>query len=77
MNDLQTLETTVLKANIMGGMNEYIKEQGDDDLWDIWIEVFPDECSEDELMEMAKCNSIWLDVVERFAYCCRTLGILR
>lgn len=70
-------EMKMLKANIMGGMNEYIKEQGDDDLWDIWIEVFPDECSEDELMEMAECDAVWLDVVERFAYCCRTLGILK
>lgn len=69
-------EMTMLKANIMGGMNEYIKEQGDDDLWDIWIEVFPDECSEDELMEMAKNDSIWLDVVSRFAYCCKTIGVI-
>ena len=69
-------EMTMLKANLMGGMNEYIKELGDDDLWDIWIEVFPDECSEDELMEMAESDSIWLDVVQRFAYCCKTAGIL-
>ena len=69
-------EIKILRANIMGGMNEYIKEQGDDDLWDIWIEVFPDECSEDELMEMAESDTIWLDVVDRFAYCCRQLGII-
>lgn len=61
-------EMKMLKANIMGGMNEYIKEQGDDYLWELWIEVFPDECSEDELMEMAENDGIWLDVVSRFAY---------
>ena len=69
-------EMTMLKANIMGGMNEYIKELGDDDIWDIWIEVFPDECSEEELMEMAKNDSIWLDVVNRFAYILKQLPIL-
>ena len=63
-------EMVMLRANIMGGMNEYIKAQGDDDLWDCWIEVFPDECSEDELMEMADNDAVWLDVVNRFAYCC-------
>jgi len=71
-----TNEMVMLKANIMGGMNEYIKEQGDDDLWDIWIEVFPDECSEDELMEMAENDSIWYDVVNRFAYILKQLPIL-
>ena len=70
-------EMKILKANLMGGMNEYIKALGDDDLWDIWIEVFPNECSEDELMEMAECDAVWFDVVERFAYCCKTAGILK
>jgi len=60
-------EIVMLKANIMGGMNEYIKEQGDDDLWDEWIKVFPDECSEDELIEMAENDDIWLDVINHFA----------
>ena len=68
-------EITMLRANLMGGMNEYIKELGDDDLWDIWIEVFPDECSEDELMEMAENNSIWLDVVDHFGYILKQLPI--
>jgi len=67
-------EMKILKANIMGGMNEYIKEQGDDDLWDLWIRVFPDECSEDELMEMAENNSIWLDVVNHFNECLKWMN---
>lgn len=66
-------EIVMLKANIMGGMNEYIKEQGDDDLWDFWITVFPDECSEDELMEMAENDSIWFDVVNHFNECLKWL----
>lgn len=63
-----TNEMKVLRANIMGGMNEYIKELGDDDLWDIWIEVFPDECSEEELMEMAEDEDIFTNVIHHFSY---------
>ena len=61
-------EMTILKANIMGGMNEYIKEIGNDDLWDLWIAHFPDECSEEELMEMAKDDEIFRDIVTWFGY---------
>ena len=71
-----TDEMKVLRANIMGGMNDYIKELGDDDLWDVWIRVFPDECSEEELMEMAEDDIIWLEVIENFAYCCRLAGAI-
>ncbi len=59
-------EMKILRANIMGGMNEYVKAQGDDDLWEEWISVFPDECSEEELMEMAKNGMIFEDVVSHF-----------
>ena len=64
-------EIIILRANIMGGMNEYIREIGDEDLWELWIEVFPDECSENELMELAEDETIWLDVIKRFAWCCK------
>ena len=69
-------EMVMLKANLMGGMNEYLKELADDDVWAMWISVFPDECDEDTLMEMAEDDEIWLDVVNKFARCCRCLGII-
>ena len=71
MSDLQ-----ILRMNILGGMNEYVRELGDEDLWEIWIEVFPDECDEDELAEIAGDDSIWLSCVERFAYVCKQAGII-
>lgn len=67
---------TLLRANLMGGMNEYIKEKADDLVWDAWTQVFPDECDEDILMEIAEDDEIWLDVINRFAFCCRRLGII-
>lgn len=69
-------EEILLKANMMGGMNEYIKEIGDDDIYDMWIEVFPDECDEETLMEMAKDEEIWKSVVNRFADCLRAADLI-
>lgn len=66
----------ILRANIMGGMNSYLEMQEDDDIWELWIEVFPDGCSEDELMEMADNDAVWFDVIDRFAYCCRQMGVI-
>jgi len=69
-------EDILLKANIMGGMNEYVKKIGDDDIYDMWIQVFPDECDEDELMEMAEDDEIWKSVVNRFADCLRVANLI-
>ena len=63
------MDIITLRANIMGGMNEYIKELGDEVIYMKWIMVFPDECDEDELMEMAEDEEVWLDVVKCFARC--------
>lgn len=63
------MDTITLRANIMGGMNEYIKDLGDETIYMKWIMVFPDCCQEDELMEMAEDEEIWLDVVKCFARC--------
>ena len=68
---MNSSEIKMLRANIMGGMNEYIKGQGDDDLWSEWIEVFPDECSEEELMEMAESENIFREVTSHFEYLIR------
>lgn len=46
----------VLRANILGGMNDYILNVvGDEDTFDIWwTDGVPDECDENELMEIAE-----------------------
>ena len=73
----ETYDDVMLKANIMGGMNEYIKNIGDDDVYDIWISVFPDCCDEEELMEMAKDEDTWLAVVNCFARCLKFADMLK
>ena len=62
-------ETIMLRANIMGGMNEYIKELGDEIIWMKWICIFPDGATEEDLIEMAEDEDIWLEVVKCFARC--------
>ena len=61
--------TVILRANIMGGMNQDIVDLGDEDIYMKWIMVFPDGCEEDELIEMAEDEEIYLDVVECYARC--------
>lgn len=62
-------ETIMLKANIMGGMNEYIRDLGDEVIWMKWICIFPDGATEEDLMEMAEDEEIWFEVVKCFARC--------
>lgn len=45
----------LLRANLLGGMNSYILELGDEDIYDVWFaEGVPDECDIDTLMSIAK-----------------------
>jgi len=66
----------ILRMNILGGMNEYVRELGDEDLWELWIEIFPDECDEDELREIATDDELWLDCVKVFANVCISRQVL-
>ena len=49
-------ELTLLRANILGGINEYIKETMEsDEQWIFWVTYgLPDECDEETLMEIAE-----------------------
>ena len=69
-------DTILLRANLMGGMNEYIKEIGDEEIYDLWVQVFPDECDEETLMEIAEDDEIWLCVVNRFAACLKIVKLI-
>ena len=49
-------ELTLLRANILGGLNEYIKETIiSDEQWIFWVTYgLPDDCDEETLMEIAE-----------------------
>jgi len=62
-----------LRCNILHQMNEYILLWGDEDIIDEWIEVFPDECSIEELKEIAEKDHLWLECIKNFDYCCEII----
>lgn len=56
-----------LRMNILGGMNELIKEIGDENIWERWIETMPDEATEDDLKFIAKDKELWALVTREFS----------
>jgi len=57
----------ILKANILGGMNEYIHEIGDEDVLNDWYAYgIPDGCTEEMLMDFAGDERIFMNIVDVF-----------
>lgn len=59
------------RANLIGGMNAYIEDLGDENIYAEWLATYPDGATEDDLMEMAEDNIYWLDIVTAFERCVR------
>lgn len=60
-------EALILRANLLGGMDSYIKELGDEDLWMKWIALgVPDECDEDTLMSIANDEPEFVRITKMF-----------
>ena len=52
----------VLKMNLLGGMNDYIcNELGDEEAWMRWINIVPDQCTEEDLEYIASDKMLWVD----------------
>jgi hypothetical protein len=61
-------EIKQLRMNIMGGMNAYVHELGDEDLLDYWYRNgLPDPATEEMIADDAEDDGIWCDVVQAFA----------
>lgn len=63
-------EVRVLKANILGGMDTYIREVvGDDEITDVWNSYgVADEADEEELIEEAENG--FIDIIHTFYQLC-------
>lgn len=60
-------EALILRANLLGGMDSYVKELGDEEIWMDWItEGIPDECDEETLMEIAEDESEFIRITRVF-----------
>lgn len=61
-------EIKQLRMNLMGGMNAYVIELGDEDLLDYWRRNgLPDPVTEEMIADDAEDDDIWSDVVQAFA----------
>lgn len=63
-------EMITLKANILGGMHEYVKHINDERAYDLWIELaVPDEPREEDFIDIAEDMGLWIDCVKTFNTC--------
>lgn len=64
-------EVTLLRANLLGGMDTYIREViGDEYILEHWLEEgIPDDCDQDELMNIAEDNGEFCRMVNVFNRC--------
>ena len=67
-------ENLVLKMNLLGGMNQYVIDLGDEEAWLWWIELVPDEATEDDLEFIANDRELWTDVCRLFGKIVRMYG---
>ena len=64
-----------LRANVLGGMNEYVKCFNDETTYyDYWIEIVPDECTEEDLMDIAESDEDFNDVCILFSKLIKVYG---
>ena len=59
-------EFKVLRMNLVGGMNEYVKCMNDENAYMAWIMIAPDEATEEDLQDIADDDKIFQEVVELF-----------
>jgi hypothetical protein len=65
-------EKTILRMNLLGGMNAYILDNVDDEeiIVDDWFAYgVPDEATEDDLQTIAEDEGLWLEAVASFNRC--------
>lgn len=63
-------EKTILRMNILGGMNQDIINLGDEEIWLEWIALgVPDEATEEDLQSVAEDDELYFEVCEIYAKC--------
>lgn len=65
----------IARAEILEWMDRYIRNIGDEDILDWWLqEGVPDESSFDDLLEYAVDEDDWNCITDCFASICKYLG---
>jgi hypothetical protein len=69
-------EKTILRMNLLGGMNAYIIDNVEDEelIVNNWFVVgVPDGATEEDLQTIAEDDELWVDAVQSFARCIRNM----
>lgn len=62
------MTTVEARMSLLKGMNDYILELGDEDIWETWILMGVPDCpSEEVFFTIAADDELWLDTVKIFA----------
>ena len=65
----------LLRMNLLGGMNEYIKCLNDETAYyDYWIELVPDEATEEDLQDIAESDELFNATCELFGRLIKRFG---
>ena len=61
-------EIIKLRVQFLWDFHKYIIELGDEDIYLAWVEEgVPDEPDDDDMLEIAEDDALWVDTVEVFS----------
>lgn len=62
-----TKEMKMIRMNMLGGMDSYIRELGDESIWEAWIVTgVPDEATEEDFESIAEIEEDFVYMVALF-----------
>ena len=70
---------TKTRAKMLEEMNKYIYDKiGDEDIIDYWLMYgMPDDSEDDDFLDCAESDDIWLSLVDTFAKCLKMAGVIK
>ena len=69
-------EMTILKMNLLGGMNSYLEAIGDEYCLTRWYLTFPDCADEDDLREIVEDEELWRECCGLFGDICKIMEVI-
>ena len=70
---------TKTRAKVLKEMDKYIYDEiGDEDIIDYWLMYgMPDNSDDDDFLDCAESDNIWLSLVDAFGKCLKMAGVIK